>query len=154
MKMKLQLQPNEWSCLPTAFAMVLNKPVAKVIEDIGHDGSKIIFPEEPEPFCRRSFHIQELTDICMLRNIAVIPIECSPVSEACGHKYNIPVHSKRLDYYLVNYNGVLTGIGSSGKPHAVAWGSGKVFDPNGTTYSIENFSIHMYFLIVRFNITK
>lgn len=152
--LNLQLQPNEWSCLPTAFAMVLDIPVEKVIEDIGHDGSEIIFPDLSEPYCRRSFHIQELMDVCMLCNIGVISIEREPVSEAQGKLYKLPVYIKRMDYYLVNYIGVLTGAAQSGYPHAVAWDGSRVLDPNGMTYGIMDFNINTYFLIVKFNITR
>jgi hypothetical protein len=152
--LKLQKQPNEWSCLPTAFAMVLDIPVAKIFETLDHDGSEVIFPDEPEPYCRRSFHIQEMIDVCMLRNIGVVAVELHPVSEAQGHQYKVPVSNRRLDYYIVNYNGVLVGVGSSGKPHAVAWNGDKIYDPNGTTYGITDFTIDTFYLTVNFNITK
>lgn len=150
-KLRLQKQPNEWSCLPTAFAMVLDIPVTEIFETLGHNGSEIIFPDEPEPYCRRSFHIQELIDICMLRNIGVVAVELHPVSEAQGRQYKVPVSDRRLDYYLVNYSGVLVGVGSAGKPHAVAWSGVRVFDPNGTTYGISEFTINTFYLTVNFN---
>lgn len=154
MQIQIQIQPNKWSCLPTAFAMAIDVPVAKVIEDICHDGSKIIFPEYDDPFCRRSFHIQELTDICLKRGFAVVPIENQPISEAKNHQYNVPVHNKRLEYYLVNYTGVLIGMIQTDRPHAVAWNGHRILDPNGTDYNVIDFRIDIFFLIIKFNITK
>jgi len=144
--MRLQHQPNKWSCLPTAFAMATNRPVDRVISDIGHDGSEIIFPDLDEPYCRRGFHIQELVSVCMFHNTGVIQIELDPVSEAQGHLFKLPV-CKRLDYYLVNYNGVLVGTGMSGTPHAVAWDGLNILDPNGLQYNIKEFNIELFFLI-------
>ncbi len=152
--LKVQRQPNEWSCLPTAFAIVLNIPVEEIIKDIGHGGSDIVFPDLEEPYCRRSFHIQELIDICLRRNIGVTAIEHEPVSEAKGLLYKPPMYSRRMDYYLINHIGVLTGLSASGNSHAVAWSGEKIFDPNGSTYNIMSFSIDTFFLITKFNITK
>lgn len=153
--MKIQMQPNKWSCLPTAFAIALGVPVGEVIKTIGHDGSEIVFPGLTEPFCRRSFHIQELIDVCTHRNIGIIPVEIAPISETIRrHTYKIPVLSDRIEYYLIKYTGVLTGIGASGKPHAVAWDGNMVLDPNGGKYNVRDFQIDTFFLIVQFNITK
>lgn len=152
-QLKLQQQPNKWSCLPTAFAMVLDVPVQEIIDTVGHDGSEVPFPNITiEPYRFKSFHIQEMIDVCMLRNIAVIGIEKQPVSELKGGLYTIPVSEKRFEYYLVNYNGVLVGHGFSGQSHAVAW-CGKVYDPNGTVYDLPHFNPNMFFITVRINIT-
>lgn len=152
--LNLQLQPNEWSCLPTAFAIVLGISLEKVVEDIGHDGSDIIFPDLDEPYRRRSFHIQELIDVCMFRDIGVIPIEHNPESEVKELIYKLQMPAKRLDYYILKYTGVLTGLSSSGSSHAVAWDGEKVLDPNGSIYNISNFHINTFFIITKFNITK
>ncbi len=56
----LQQRPEGWMCMPIAFAMALDMPVADLLEAIGHDGSKIIFPNRPAPACHQGFHIQEL----------------------------------------------------------------------------------------------
>lgn len=153
--MQRQIQPNKWSCLPTAFAIALNLPVEEIIASIGHDGSEIIFPDLKEPYCRRSFHIQELIDMCMLKQVAVIPIEKTLVSEAKDHQFTLTVKCNRFTNYLTNYSGVLTGIGKITKqPHAVAWDTRHVFDPNGYVYSIDNFTVNMFLIIVNFNKTE
>jgi hypothetical protein len=130
--------------------MVLDVPVAEVLELIGHDGSEIVFPKQPEPYCRRSFHLQELIDVCMLKNTSVVPIEFHPVSEANGQHYVLKTYSIRAPYYLENYNGVLTGLGRAGTPHAVAWNREKIYDPNGSIYSLDDFSIENFYLLIQF----
>ena len=47
--MELQQRPEPWMCMPLAFAMALDMPVADLLAAIGHDGSEIVFPNLPEP---------------------------------------------------------------------------------------------------------
>ena len=88
--MELQHRPEPWMCMPLAFAMALDMPVADLLAAIGHDGSEIVFPSLPEPLCRRCFHIQELIQVCLgsrLRRHA--QSNCSPClqpTEAGPHK--------------------------------------------------------------------
>ena len=76
--MRLQPKPQRWMCLPASFAMALDIPLADVLRDVGHDGGSIVWPNLPEPICRRGFHPQELIDICLSRGYAVTRIELAP----------------------------------------------------------------------------
>ena len=67
--MELQQRPEPWMCMPLAFAMALDMPVADLLAAIGHDGSEIVFPSLPEPLCRRCFHIQELIQVALSRGL-------------------------------------------------------------------------------------
>ena len=49
------------NCLLHAFQTVTG---LNLIERLGHDGSEIIYPDLPEPICRRGFHTQELFKAC------------------------------------------------------------------------------------------
>ncbi|KKK91516.1 hypothetical protein LCGC14_2712140, partial [marine sediment metagenome] len=138
-KMEIQVQPNKWSCLPTAFAIAMGEPVEEIIKQVGHDGSDILFPTYKEPYCRRSFHPQELIDICLLKNFAVVQIEKSPVVIAKNITHSVPMNTRRIGSYLLNYTGVLIGEGQTGTPHAVAWNGKRILDPNGIEYFISRF---------------
>jgi hypothetical protein len=83
--MQLMKQPNRWSCLTTSFAMVLNITYDELIKEIGHDGSKLMWPDLPDPMCRQSFHIQELILCCYRRGLAVIPFEIYPIAGPSPH---------------------------------------------------------------------
>lgn len=75
--LKNQIQPNRWSCLITAWAMVLGEPVLDLISELGHDGSKIMIQNVPEPLCRRGFFNPEiLTKILLPRGLAYIHYHC------------------------------------------------------------------------------
>jgi hypothetical protein len=157
--MKLRLPPNNnWSCLPTAFAIVLDIRPEFLIRQLGHDGSEIVRPEKPDPESRRSFHIQELIDYCYRHEIAVTPIEANPSSHVEeGKKQFLEFqggNQDRMLRYLQNSVGVLTGQSvGSGQFHAVAWNghSSKVYNPNGIIQTLNDFAINTYWLCHQIN---
>lgn len=147
--------PNRWSCLATSFAMVLDVPLEELIEEIGHDGSEVIFPDLPEPLRRRAFHVQELIDCAIRRGVSVTPIEGLPAaSPDSRHTITLPQRdpSRRLRDYLVFHKGVLTGLSQSGNPHAVAWlGDDRCYyDPkDAEPHPLETFSIQTFWMCTR-----
>jgi len=156
--MQLIVQPNRWSCLPTSFAMALDCKVDELIEEIGHDGSEIIYPDASEPLNRRSFHTQELIDCAIKRFHAVVPIEIIPVScnDVKGELYDVKFQEGneiRIMKYLNRFDGVIVGRGiRSGLPHAVAWDSidCAIKDPVGRCYRIDDFAVEIFFAIIPF----
>ena len=54
-------QPNAWSCLPTAASILTGIPFDDIVKRIGHDGSRVVAPEKPDPWCREAFEPCELT---------------------------------------------------------------------------------------------
>lgn len=147
--MNLIKQPNCWSCLPTSFAMAMDFSIELVIHNLGHDGSEIIWPSYPEPIRRKSFHIQELIRLAYNLRYAVIPFDSIPVM---APEEDGPEHVVELDFETILYNclrGVITGISPSGSRHAVAWNGSKVYDPNGTKYDIEEFTIETLWVVER-----
>jgi hypothetical protein len=153
--LKLQPCPNNWSCLPTAFAIALDVNVSIVIGQIGHDGSRILWPRNPEPECRQGFHIQELIDVAWFyHNRAVTPIEALP----CLHpRIEDPVHPLRVNLdrfekYLKGNKGVLIGLHEGEKMHAVAWDGAKVYDPRGfVTRDLSIYTIQSFWMLTRVN---
>jgi len=136
--MDLQLQPKRL-CLPTAFAMALDMPVADLLVAVGHDGSDIIFPGVAEPLCRRSIHIQELIDIALARGFAVTPIELfptlvpaadSPLKHTVAYRHG---NWRRFADTIAQSRGVIDGAGRH-CGHAVAYDHGRIFDPQGFAY--------------------
>jgi hypothetical protein len=150
--MQVQKQPNRWSCLPTAFAIVLGIPVEKMIKELGHDGSEIIWPGLLEPYCRRSFHIQELIDFCYWRHTHVIQFQAMPTSKPplvgmVPYPVQLKEETESRMKTLMSRKGVITGVTKSGQTHAVAWNGEMVLDPNGTTYTLNDFSVDIFWLV-------
>jgi hypothetical protein len=152
MSLSLQRSPNGWSCLPTSFAMVLDLPVGRIIELLGHDGSEIVWPGEAEPYCRRSFHIQELVYLSWVLGYTVTEFEALPLSkgqpDAEPAALQMPVSAEvRMSSVMRGQLGVLAGRARSGMRHAVAWDGFDCYDPNGTTYGIDQFTLQAFWAI-------
>lgn len=133
-----QTKPNRWSCSITAAAMALNIPVAQLIERLGHDGSEVVFPELPEPACRRGFHSQEIIHLAWGLGCTVTPIELFPMIAPSSGGGSVPVffdgdqanNWQRFNNIIDNTEGVLEGAGKACR-HAVFYTYGMIYDPDG-----------------------
>lgn len=149
--MQLELKPYPWSCLATSFAMALgiNTTVFQMLA--GHHGGEIVFPELPEPQCRRGFHASEAAYVAMLLGHSATPLELFPMiapsagtygpsevlyGETASPQYNRIV----FDGLIHNTRGVIECRTRLGNWHAVAYDHGTIFDPDGRVfaYSPEN----------------
>ena len=137
--MKLITKTQRWMCLPAAFAMALDTSLADVLLAVGHDGGKVLWPDLPEPMCRRGFHPQELIDVCLSRGFAVTRIELAPMitpiqrgKETLIYPWNMAW--VRFYNYIMISCGVIEGIGHR-CGHAVAYDHGRIFDPDGIEYA-------------------
>lgn len=144
----LQRQPNLWSCFPTSFAIILDVPIERIIEELGHDGSEIIRPNKLEPYCYRGFHPQEFTKLCLNYGQALINFDVEPLN------YNgetIIKMSSDLEYILklMTHNvGVIGGYFKPGRLHAVAWDGRYILDPaSELIYTIDEFNIETFYMI-------
>lgn len=143
--MKLEQKPNRWSCLLTSFAMAFDMPTAALQPLVGHDGGSVLWPDLPEPQCRRGFHPHEFTRLALEMGLSVTPLELIP--SLCPNRGAAP---KAVQYggpgqltYARNWaiftghiqgsRGVITGVGRT-CGHAVAYGHGRIYDPDGEEY--------------------
>ena len=136
---KLQIKPNRWSCSVTALAMTLETPVQQIIDEIGHDGSQIVYPDLPEPMCHRGFHSQELIHIAWQHGFNVTPFELFPsIRPAMGQYDSIIVEYvdnwHRFISLIKNEMGILEGTGRRCR-HAVHFRRGEIRDPDGHQYT-------------------
>lgn len=149
--MILQRQPNRWSCLLTSFSMVLEVEESTLIDKIGHDGSDILWPQLPEPHCRRSFSIHELIKVSYQFGFHVVPTAAKyftmPDYDVEPKTFTTP--KEHLDEIMRRHDGVITGWTKNKKRHAVAWNRELVFDPAGVKYSKEDFVIEVFWAITK-----
>lgn len=128
--LKNQKQPNKWSCLPTAFAIVADIPIDIFIGVIGHDGSEILYPEYELPRNRRAFHYQECFLALERLGWWASSYEQYPMS---GPEEHGPYHRGYIDlnYLMSRYNGVIIANWINNLSHAVAWDAGErlIYDP-------------------------
>jgi hypothetical protein len=148
---KIQVTPNRWSCLPTAFAIALDVRTGMLIKWLGHDGSRVVRPGLPEPECYVGFHIQELIGYAWWLGSAVTPFEANPRSHVGGEAVRIEFqggNAARMLTALHANSGVLTGQSvATGSHHAVAWDGSKIYNPTGAIQGLEDFAINTFWLI-------
>lgn len=132
--MQLQTSHNRWSCLLTATAMVLDTDQDQLMSIVGHDGSMILWPEQPEPLCRKAFHIEEMQWAAAKLGaiLATFTREFTYAPNGFGyrHTYTFNDEFARVTKLL---NGILVGSYDGKHAHAVAWNAaeGLIYDPSG-----------------------
>lgn len=137
--------------------MVLDIPVSKIIADVGHDGSDIMWPQLPEPRCRRAFHIQELIQVSYDLGYLVTPFEAVPLLTAGDGIIDIQFKEapkQRFQRIMRGNYGVITGATPQGSPHAVAWNGDVIFDTNEKIYPISNFVLDTFWMLSHDTKTK
>lgn len=104
---------NRWSCSVQAAAKVMCLTTQQLIDEIGHDGGAIVFPELPEPMCRAGFHIQEIQDAAVRRGYAIMTVEAHPVATPNGvNLRDVFAEAKlreRMFWYMFYFNGIVVG---------------------------------------------
>jgi hypothetical protein len=147
--MKHLIAPNQWSCMPTALAMVLDCSVEQVIEAVGHDGSEIIRPALREPLCRRAFHLIDLQLAAYQMGYDLILIENNPYTIRDEELIYLPdePYTSFLMTCMERYRGVVTGILNE-KPHALAWDREKLLCTSGLIYPLGKMKELDYFMYV------
>lgn len=153
--MKPQTSPNWYSCLPTAFAVALGIPVRDLLVELGHDGSQIVFSAEPEPLCRRAFHVQEFLGPCLRRGYVPLLVEAAPAIESSdGEKFVVAftnTHIERLTAYMEAYAGVVIGDKPNGTGHALAWDRHLFYNNDGRIYEDYEITICEFVALIPVN---
>lgn len=114
-------------------ASFLSIPVNYLFNVIGHDGSDIV-NNQPEPLCRRAFHLAEVVAAGIKLGYPLLTIETIVEGE---HLYN----KEQLEVLLNKDNLMLYGIVND-QVHAVHCSHKWIYDPNGTAYSPKEFEVH------------
>lgn len=150
--MRLQKATNKWSCLIDSFAMAMDQPAHRLIEVIGHDGSRRCYKDES---FRQGFHIQECIECCLIAGFACTEIQgyygSTPFfgSTEIVPVYTLDVCELRFEHWLrITSRGVLTGtvqrsVGTQ-VGHAVAWDGKMIYDPRGHIYAFEDSAEHNF----------
>jgi hypothetical protein len=120
--------------------MVLNSNVEQILRLLEHDGSEIVWPDQPDPACRRGFHIQECIELLRTIDLMATPYEAVPCQVP---SFGVPAYRvffggteisalERFTSIIGSTRGIITG--RCRFAHAVAYEYGRVFDPAGIIY--------------------
>lgn len=139
--MRLQNQPNPWTCTITSAAIVIDHPVSDLIELAGHSGDLVLETESP-PYDRPGHAHSEVADILYELGYHTMFIEADPqFLMPSGKAYRLynddDFCRERIIDYIKNHNGILSGS-FDGKPHSVAVVDKTIYDPRGQEYSFLN----------------
>lgn len=137
--MKHQQQNNKWSCLPTAFAMCMDIDVDELIKMIGHDGSEIVWPQYPDPYCRRSFHPQEIFYAAITLAYSIMEIQEQPIMSPFTGAEPFKIDCGKMPMNLMCCRVVLIGNNPGRYNHAIAYdpATQRNYDPSQSE-PIEN----------------
>lgn len=136
---KLQLKHERWQCAVTAFAMVLDCPVADLMMCLGHDGGEIVFPDLPEPANRRSHNLYEMIQVAVDLGYGVTPVPLrAAITSANDPARQIIVGTdeqnwSRFTRQLLVSRGVIECQGPRCY-HMLAYDKGRIFDPDGCEF--------------------
>lgn len=130
---------NRWCCVPYAFACATGEDYDEIIKLIGHDGSALM-DNQPEPYCRKGFHVQEVIEALWKLHWAVTEFDAiiRPVSEGRPRESE----KRNVLQYMWGQPGVITGL-FDGKPHASAW------DGYQTEESCVDLIVHSFYAVTR-----
>lgn len=151
----IQVQPNKWSCLPTAFASVMGVNISDFIKLLGHDGSEVIWSELPPPSCFRGWHIQEITIACLTLGFSLTEINKFGTSApGVGQPTYNTDFSKFFSQCIANKYGVVAVSSSTNNGHALVFNKGHFYDPStGKETTIKCYRIrHTLWLVNRISI--
>ena len=97
---------NKYSCMLDVAAELLEEDVESIAKEIGICGDEIIWPDLPDPFRRRGFHIHDLRLLFLTRGYALVDFDPTPVLKTQGSDKLFEI-SFDIQNILLTYNGLL-----------------------------------------------
>ena len=127
-------QPNDFTCHPSAFAMALGITLDRMLELIGHDGSRVMKASMPFPRKLEAFHTDQIMYVALQLGFACLCFLRRPGMESDEGYVDISGNYWGYDEFLEwlkDKHGVL-GVKSKKFEscwHSVAWDGKIVYDP-------------------------
>lgn len=138
-------------CLLYSAAMLLNTEPSILIQELGHDGMKVWWPQYDDHRKYRGHSMQEMIDIFLKRNKTLTPIQTFPMQAPDGQcieaKPTFEEYAARFYAHISGKPAILIGKTNRGNGHAWAWSGFKVYDPRGQMYNINDLAIREAWLM-------
>ena len=136
-------QPNKFTCLPTALAILVNDDPMVIIDYIGHDGSRLVNGTAI------AYHPDEIIDVAWeLYYIPLTLVSKMPILGVNNEKVRIwkpDYELDRINKYL-EYDCIIMDYM---KEHAYAWKRGVLYNPTtGESQDMINLLHVTYMLVV------
>jgi hypothetical protein len=110
--------------------MAIEVEPEELIKVIGHDGSRKLWPELPEPNCYQGFHLTEVLFAALHFGFAGVFSPTILYSQSTSSIFEVGIAG-----FDPVYRGVYICVNHSGNGHACAFNGPLVFDPAGRVCS-------------------
>ncbi len=127
--------PRTWQCLPNAFAKATGYHLDEIIEAVGHDGSEIVEPGKLEPYNRRGFLLEELTEALWNLGWAVTIFRSVVIPVCLGDERDVIYRD--IQPYMWGNVGVVCGVFDN-TYHAEYW-DGAVYEGAYKEVEVQKF---------------
>lgn len=132
--MNLVRQPNNWTCNPCAFAMVLGMTLEEMLREVGHDGSRVVNPAHDFPRNLEGFNDFQMHYVAFKKGYGTITFLARPGVDSPEGPIDISGNYWSFDEFSEWMMGKQGVIGVQSKrfkncSHAVAWDGEKILDP-------------------------
>jgi len=141
MRMQTMHKPQ---CLLYSAAMLLNEPASFLVEELGHDGMEVWWPELDDHRKFRGHSMQEMIDIFLKRGFTLTPIQSFPMQSpgSCIEaRPTFEEYAERFYKHIAKKRAILIGRTQRGNGHAWAWDGYQVFDPRGSMPNIHDLAV-------------
>ena len=144
----LVMKPGENRCLEYSVAMLLGCTVKELESGLGNLGQCKVW-DLPEPYCRRSYHIQEIINYALKQGYTLTPFCTEYTILPTPPHIGAPIINKLTRAYaqniLTRFNALLIKPG-----HAMAWNhlTSGAYEPNGAVWQLSQIweSLTMFFI--------
>lgn len=125
------IQPNGWTCYPTAVSILTGIDLEDLIEAIGHSGSKVVEPAKAEPARREAFCHSEMALALLKSGWALVPLYAALSNPDGSMRTAYPCLDSILNFARRNGWDAVLCVDLGDRQHAVAWKShpNEVIDP-------------------------
>ncbi len=148
--MYIPVKTKPWMCMPVAFGAILDCDLDYVFGVLGHDGGEII-PGRKGIERYRSFHIQEMVDLCHICGYALTEIETDPSLAPEDLAVYPDKAGERILWHIQNSVGVIYCQANTAKQrHVLINDHGIIYDPDtGKETDILDYVVYSYYRVDR-----
>lgn len=136
---------DKHNCLLYAAAMVLDCSVDELIEEIGHDGMDVVWPQLIPPLCFQGHHIQEIIDCFVARGFGLMLVEreCFQApAEDVSPLQTFEHFEERFLHHVEGKEAIMVGRHKQKQcGHAWAWDGERCYDPNGFLAELKEYEV-------------
>ncbi len=141
-------------CTITSAAMLLGESVQTLMDEIGHSGTEVYWPEYTDNRRFRGHCLAEVQECFIRRRLMLAPLWINPAiapdyEAKPYHIYAPETAERRMTRYMLGFDAMVMGLVKHTR-HAMAWHNNMYYDPRGEmSAQIEDFTIEEVYLVTQ-----